>query len=232
MVRSISVAAAYCQNLLGRLGPNLPGVGAKVVPPPRHAVERLTMIARSCFPLASLALFGGMACSSAVLRYPSGDAAEFVEGQGGKSGHLEPGEMRFCRSTCKDFDLHADYRTLDENALAEFLRAQGYTVRAERARNDLVYFDVTGKGLDEPARLRVAILKSPGDAGKELHEAVLQHGDGAWGVHRANLAVLAPIADHDVAVAFAAHSKLACWGVLVMAGLDDSFVVPGAYTEL
>ncbi|GAC1559559.1 MAG: hypothetical protein NVS3B10_18180 [Polyangiales bacterium] len=190
------------------------------------------MIARPRFPLAALALVGSLGCSSSVLRYPAGDAADFVEGQGGKSGHLAPGEMRFRRSACKDFDLHADYRTLDENALAEFLRGQGFTIRAERARNDLVYFDVTGKGLDEPARLRIAILKSPGDAGKELHEAVLQHGEGSWGVHRANLAILAPIADPAVAVAFASHTKLACWGVFVMAGRDDSFVVPGAYTEL
>jgi len=172
------------------------------------------------------------ACSPAMMHYPSSDATDFVEGQGGKSGSLDPGEFRFKRGVCKDMDLHVDYRTLDENDLAQFLHAQGFTLRAERARNDLVYFDLTGNGLKEPTRLRVAILKNPMDAGRELHEAVLQHGQGSWGVHRSNLAVLAPIADTGDAVSFAMHSKLACWGVMVMAGRDDSFVIPGAYTEL
>lgn len=173
-----------------------------------------------------------VACSPAMMHYPSGDASNFVEGQGGKSTSFAAGEIRFRRSVCKDADLHADFRTLDENNLAEFLRANGFTIRAERARNDLVYFDITGQGLKEPTRLRVAILKNPMDAGRELHEAVLQHGEGSWGVHRANLAVLLPIAEVGDAVAFAAHSKLACWGVMVMAGRDDSFVIPGGYTEL
>jgi hypothetical protein len=187
----------------------------------------------SSLRLGSIAVVATLsACSPAVLHYPSGDASNFVEGQGGKSGSLEPGEMRFKRGVCKDFDMHVDYRLLDENNLAEFLKRQGFTLRAERARNDLVYFDVTGPGLKDPARLRVAILKAPMDAGRELHEAVLQHGEGSWGVHRSNLAVLGPIADPGDAISFAMHSKLACWGVMVMAGRDDSFVVPGAYTEL
>jgi len=172
------------------------------------------------------------ACMSPVMHYPSGDASSFVEGQGGKTNTFEPGGIRFKHDVCKDFDLHIDYRTLDENDLAEFLRKQGFTLKAERARNDLVYFDVSGQGLSQPARLRVAILHNSMDAGRELHEAVLQHGEGSWGVHRSNLAVLAPIAETGDAIAFAAHSKLACWGVMVMAGRDDSFVVPGAYTEL
>ena len=189
--------------------------------------------------MSSLLRFGSIAvvmvlggCSPTVLHYPSGDASTFIEGQGGKSGSLEPGDIRFKRGVCKDFDMHVDYRPLDENNLAEFLRKQGFTLRAERARNDLVYFDVTGPGLKESARLRVAILKAPMDAGRELHEAVLQHGEGSWGVHRSNLAVLGPIAETGDAISFAMHSKLACWGVMVMAGRDDSFVVPGAYTEL
>ena len=167
------------------------------------------------------------------MRYPSGDATSFMEGQGGKTGRLTPGEMRFRRDVCKSYDLHVDYRTLDENALADFLKQGGFETTPERARNDLVYLDVTrGDGVGEKIRLRVAILKTPGDAGKELHEAVLQHGEGSWGVHRSNLAVLAPIAQTGDAISFAVKTHLACWGVFVMAGRDDSFVVPGGYTEL
>ena len=117
--------------------------------------------------IAVVLLLGG--CSEVMMHYPSSDVSNFVEGQGGKSGSLEPGEMRFKRGVCKDMDMHVDYRLLDENNLAEFLRKQGFTLRAERARNDLVYFDVSGQGLKEPARLRVAILKAPMDAARELH---------------------------------------------------------------
>jgi hypothetical protein len=184
------------------------------------------------FGLIAAATTAIAACSPAMMHYPSGDATDFVEGQGGKSASLAPGDIRFRRGVCKDVDMHVDYRPLDENNLAEFLRAHGFTIRAERARNDLIYFDITGQGLKEPTRLRIAILKNPMDAGRELHEAVLQHGEGSWGVHRSNLAVLLPIAETGDAVSFAMHSKLACWGVMVMSGRDDSFVVPGAYTEL
>lgn len=181
-------------------------------------------------PVLALA---GAGCTETMMRYPAGDATSYLEGQGGKPGRLNPGEMRFKKDVCKDFDLHVDYRTLDENALADFLKKGGFETTPERARNDLVYLDVTkGDGIGEKVRLRVAILKTPGDAGKELHEAVLQHGEGSWGVHRANLAVLAPIAQTGDAVAFAVKTHLACWGVFVMAGRDDSFVVPGGYTEL
>jgi hypothetical protein len=33
-------------------------------------------------------------------------------------------------------------------------------------------------------------------------------------------------------LAFALKTRLACWGVLTVAGRDDDFVVPGGYTEL
>src|SRR5262249_59615197 len=125
-----------------------------------------------------------------------------------------------------------DGRVLTEANLIEFLSRQQYDVRVERPRSDLVYLNVTGAGTEGPVRLRVAILKSSAEAGRELHEAILQHGPGSWGVHRSNLAVLAPIGDADEVVSFAVKTKLACWGVLTMAGLDDTFVVPGGYLEL
>jgi hypothetical protein len=183
--------------------------------------------------LALVLATAAVSCAAPMMRYPSGDASSYVEGTGGKSGHLAPGEMRFRRDICKDVDLRVDYRSnLDENALADFLQTQGFKTTPERARNDLVYLDVEIPNSSERVRLRVAILKTPQEAARELHDAVLDHGEGSWGIHRGNLAVLAPIADTSDAVSFAVKTKLACWGVFVMAGRDDSFVVPGAYTEL
>ncbi len=221
------------------------GFGEKVGRPGADGIEipdRMT--SPRSLPLGSVGLaltalcaalgLSATACSTPMMHYSHGDGAAQMEGQGtSMSGYLAPGEMRFKRSVCKDSDIHVDYRTLDENALADFLKTQGFETTAERARNDLVYIDIIkGEGITEKVRLRVAILKTPADAGRELHEAVLQHGEGSWGVHRANLAILAPIAATSDAVNFAVKTKLACWGVFVMAGRDDSFVVPGGYIEL
>jgi hypothetical protein len=123
---------------------------------------------------------------------------------------------------------------LDEKALIGFLQRQGYEVRPSRARPDLVYLDVTnagGGGGSQPVRLRVAVLDDASAAGKDLHNAILQHGPGSWGVHRGNLAVLAPIGSMDQILEFAGRTKLACWGVLTVAARDDNFVVPGGYME-
>jgi hypothetical protein len=40
------------------------------------------------------------------------------------------------------------------------------------------------------------------------------------------------VGDPEDDIAFAARTKLACWGVFTVTGLDDAFVIPGAYTEL
>jgi hypothetical protein len=146
-------------------------------------------------------------------------------------GSLAPGSMRLKPSACTGEALKPDYTPLNEQALVAFLGAHGYESQVLRARSDLVYVDVTNAG-DHPVRLRVAILQDPPAAGRELHEAILQHGPGSWGVHRSNLAVLAPLGDPGEVVSFAVKTKLACWGVLTMAGLDDTFVVPGGYMEL
>ncbi|MDF2698430.1 MAG: hypothetical protein K0S65_6814, partial [Labilithrix sp.] len=55
---------------------------------------------------------------------------------------------------------------------------------------------------------------------------------GSWGIHRANIAVLAPPGSVPDILAFVGKTKLACWGVLTVAGRDDAFVVPGGYREL
>jgi hypothetical protein len=136
-------------------------------------------------------------------------------------------------SVCTGLNVLPDYATLDENALVEFLKAQGLPVRLERARADLTYVDLQiNPETNEWARLRVAVLGTPVQAGRELHDAILQHGPGSWGIHRSNLAVLGPITTLPNLVAFVAKTKLSCWGVLTVGGPDDNFVIPGNYREL
>ena len=150
-----------------------------------------------------------------------------------ESGQLTLGDMRLVPAVCTGIETKPDYATLDENAIVTFLKARGLPTRLERARADLIYVEVQiNPDTDEWARLRVAVLQSPEQAGRELHDAILQHGPGSWGIHRANLAVLGPEGSVPDIIAFAAKTKLSCWGVLTIGGRDDDFVVPGNYREL
>lgn len=194
------------------------------------------MIVRSFAFALGLGCVAAAGCSNnntPMFRY-SGDGPSYAEGTGGHSGYLAPGDMRIRRKVCDGVDILPDYRHLDENALIDFLAARKLTSEQIRERPDLVYLRVRGPGIDDKdgILLRVAILKGIPEAGKELHEALLQHGPGSWGVHRANLAVLGPIGTANDVITFASASQLACWGVLTMAGRDDDFVVAGGYTEL
>ena len=182
-------------------------------------------------PLTLLALAAG--CGGSQLRATG--SVNLNTGTGSAEGNIEgalaPGEMRLKPHACDGEVLKPDYTMLDERALVSFLGAHGYETRTVHPRSDLVLVDIMNAG-DHPVRLRVAILQDPPASGRELHEAILQHGPGSWGVHRSNLAVLAPIGSVDEIVSFAVKTKLACWGVLTLAGLDDTFVVPGGYMEL
>jgi hypothetical protein len=150
-----------------------------------------------------------------------------------KDGQLLPGASHLRPEVCKGVDLTPESTRLDERSLTAFFEARGLPSRIERARADLFYIEVqVNPNRDEWARLRVAILNSPAQAGRELHDALLEHGPGSWGVHRANIAVLAPAGTLRTVVAFAAKTQLACWGVLTLADRDDVFVIPGAYREL
>ena len=140
--------------------------------------------------------------------------------------HLRP-------EVCRGIDVKPEYGVLDERSLLEFLKQRGFPVRTVRARSDLVLVEFQlNPDRDEWVRLRVAILPAALQAGEELHRAILEHGPGAWGIHRGNLAVLAPSGDFANILAFAGKTKVACWGVLTVAGEDDAFVVTGGYREL
>lgn len=147
-------------------------------------------------------------------------------------GEMAVAEVRLRPEVCEGVaENKPDTSHLDERALTAFLERQNLQTSVVRARPDLVYVDVTNAGGDSTLRLRVAILDDAHAAGADLHKAILQHGPGSWGVHRSNLAVLAPIGNVDQIVEFAGRSKLACWGVLTLAGTDDDFVIPGGYME-
>ncbi len=155
-----------------------------------------------------------------------GDADSYIDGP------LALDRARIKESVCHDVPARApEFATINERTLVLFLNSQGFTTRVERARSDLVYVDLLNAG-ETPVRLRVAILPTPYAAAEDLHRALLEHGDGSWGVHRANVAVLAPIGSLDQIVSLASRTKLACWGVLTLAGRDDTFVIPGGYTAL
>jgi hypothetical protein len=174
---------------------------------------------------AALVGCGEAEVSKNVYLRTSDDGAKFVDDS------LDPGHIRLKNGLCEGVSLTPEYGPLTEDDLIAYLEKQGFRTTKRRARRDLVYVDVA-EGEKDAVRLRVAILETPPAAGRELHEAILQHGPGAWGVHRSNLAVLAPIGSPGQIVGYAMRTKLACWGVLTLAGLDDTFVVPGAYIEL
>jgi len=177
--------------------------------------------------VAALALMPGCAAS----RLPSVHGID--PGQQVEDGRLALGGMRLLPAVCSGVDTKPDYTTLDERAMVAFLKARGLPVRIERARADLFYVEVqVNPDADEWARLRVAVLATSEQAGRELHDAILQHGPGSWGIHRANLAVLGPVGSVPDIVAFVGKTKLSCWGVLTVAGRDDDFVIPGNYREL
>lgn len=191
---------------------------------------------RAPSPAAAARLLGGLmllGCSSPTLRINDGsDVKAYVIARGGGAPGSSPAEVRFKPGLCDAQELRPEGRRLDERHIIEFLTRQQLDVRVERPRSDLVYLVVSGAGTESPVRLRVAVLKNADEAGAELHQALLQHGTGAWGVRRSNLAVLGPVGSLADDLTFAAKTKLSCWGMFMTAGRDDSYSVPGGYREL
>jgi hypothetical protein len=191
-------------------------------------------IANAPFRLVLGAVVLSAAATAACGESPPPNAYMTTPGGGDRYARasLSLGEARLRPEVCTGVqENRPDQTRLDENAVAAFLQRQGFQTSLIRARSDLVYIDVTNTGGDRPVRLRVAVLEDSRAAGADLHKAILEHGSGSWGVHRSNLAVLGPIGSVDQIVEFAGRTKLACWGVLTVAGRDDDFVIPGGYME-
>ena len=173
------------------------------------------------------------ACASAPLyssSSPPGSA--YVQDFDHAPHKVQPGQVRINPSVCQKSDLRQDFRHLDYDELDNFLKHQGFETQVTVVRPDLVSLELLNAGTSEPIRFRVAILADSETAGRDLHRALLQHGTGAWGIHRSNLAILAPADSYDNIVSFAARTRLACFGVLTIAAQDDAFVIPGGYSEL
>ena len=151
--------------------------------------------------------------------------------EGGSPSASDLSSLRFRDGLCDAQTLIPERTELTEDHIIAFLQKQSLDVRVERERADLVYLNIAGAGTKYPIRFRVAILKSREQAGRELHAGILQHGEGSWGVHRANLAILGPLGSTEDDLRFAAKLKLPCWGMFTIAGRDDTFVIPGAYVE-
>ena len=182
--------------------------------------------------LLTLAGVLASACEDTSLATPNAYMTTPGGGDRYAQGSLGLGSVRLKSDLCEGVAENKPETTrLDEGALVSFLQAHGLQTQTVHARPDLVYVDVTRSNGDKPMRLRVAILEDAPAAGQDLHHAILQHGDGSWGVHRSNLAVLGPIGSVDQILQFAGDTKLACWGVLTISGRDDDFVVPGGYME-
>src|SRR5882672_10096956 len=186
---------------------------------------------RMALVAATAALAG---CGGRPSQMPAGpDWKQFVVDRPGASG---PDALEWRPDVCAHVDLHADYHLLNETSLVAFLRDQQIDARVERQpveanKPGLVFVFVSSPGAAQPVPLRVAILPSADEAGKDLHDALLQKGSGAWGVHRANLAVLGPYGSKEEDLQFAAKTRLACWGTFTLSQDDDAFVVPGGYAE-
>lgn len=182
--------------------------------------------------VVAMALVAGCGQPARLKMTDGSDWRAYAQSRDGGAPGGELDELRFKDGLCTGEPMKPERAHLSEAALIRFLKAQQLDVRLERARADLVFAIVTGAGTSSPIRLRVAILDNADQAGRELHDALLEHGEGSWGVHRSNLAVLGPVASHADSMVFAAKTKLACWGVFTIAGQDDTFVVPGGYMEI
>jgi hypothetical protein len=179
----------------------------------------------------TMMLFG---CGSSSLQMPPGvDWHRYVTARGEDS---DLASLRLRPDVCEGYDLRPDYATLNEATFVRFLERQRFDVQAQRQQVDpknpeLHYVFVRISGIAEPVALRVAVLPNQDEAGRVLREAVLERGAGSWGVHRGNVAVLGPIGSSADDIAFAASTKLACWGTFTIADTDDAFVIPGGYAE-
>ena len=161
-----------------------------------------------------------------------GCARDSVFPEAGAPQGLIDSEGALSPEACRGVDLRPEEHVLDESALVALLARRGFRSEVTRARADLTYVEVPAIGRVAKIRLRVARLSSPIEAAQELHRALDERGAGGWGVHRGNLAVLAPSGERDRVVSFAVKTGLACWGVLTIEGGDGAYVLPGGYAEL
>jgi hypothetical protein len=186
--------------------------------------------------LASLAV-ASAACIGlpAEVEYPDVSDVDLgqmlVTPEGDAGADVTLSEFKIGPKACEGLDLAVSGDKLDHQDLTRFFAAQGLELLPKKARSDLYWYEFKNGSDNNPLRLRLAILKNRHGAAKDLHDSLLQHGPGWWGVRRGNLAVLGPKASLSEALQFAIKYKLACWGTFTYAGVDDAYVVAGGYSE-
>jgi hypothetical protein len=191
-------------------------------------------VTRQRLAAITTALTASVGCARPSQMPPGPDWTRYAVEQPDQRG---PGRSHWRAEVCARQDLRPDYRVLNEANLVAFLRAQGFELRIERqpvepSKPELVYvFVADRRAASGSVALRVATLASPDVAGHALYDALLARGEGAWGVHRANVAVLGPAGFVDDDLAFAARTRLACWGTFTFAEAGDAYVVAGGYAE-
>jgi hypothetical protein len=198
-------------------------------------------MARSFIPFAAalpLAL-GLTACSGLYsgIDYP-GDLADphpsLITPENQPDAPIAFSRTKIAPQACANMDTHPITGRLNQEDFSRYLEAQGVKIVPRKARDNLYWYDFPN-GQDAPknfVRLRLAILEDVPHSSADLHQSLLEHGPGWWGVRRSNLAVLAPKASLGDALSFALKYKLACWGIFTYAGNDDAYVIPGPYSEM
>jgi hypothetical protein len=187
-------------------------------------------------PLASLVLSACTGLQSGI-DYPSNlpdPGPHLLTPENQRDPDIKFDKMKIAPHACDKVDTHAVTAPLNQEDFTRFLEGQGVKLEARKARDNLYWYDFPN-GESPPnnfVRLRLAVLQDSAHASADLHQSILEHGPGWWGVRRSNLAVLAPKAGLPDALAFALKYKLPCWGMFTYGGLDDAYVVSGPYAEL
>jgi hypothetical protein len=206
-----------------------------------HATPPLPEPLRKLAALAAAASFavGLTACSGLYsgIDYP-GDLPDptpsLITPQNLPDPVIDFNRAKIAPKACENLDTHPITGRLNQEDFSRYLEKQGVKIVPRKARDNLYWYDFPN-GQEAPknfVRLRLAILEDVPHASADLHQSLLEHGPGWWGVRRSNLAVLAPKASLSDALAFALKYKLACWGIFTYAGNDDAYVVPGPYGEM
>lgn len=203
-------------------------------------VSRVTIVtkATSVFFAATLSTFSyGCVGIASGIEYPDVSGVDLDKALVTPEGDADPSvtlsQFKISPKTCEGIDMHVQTQPMDQEDLTRFFASQKLNLTPKKARSDLYWYEfpVSNDPNDGALRLRVAILRDRNAASKDLHDSLLEHGPGWWGVRRGNLAVLAPKASLKDALRFAVKYKLVCWGEFTYTGSDDVFSTTGGYSE-
>lgn len=190
----------------------------------------------TCLCAGFLAIASTLTTLGCQARRPPLATSDVKAKAGGYVVTLDPDEpplsaLRFLRACTAQQPRPASARS-DAGALAAFVRARGLTAEAVRVEEHLELVTLLVPGFNH-FKLRVAEFKDRVEAGAELERALLERQPGTWGLHRGNLAALAPqAAPHQDIITLAAETHLACWATLMIRAEEEVMVIGGGYASL